>query len=120
MTNPPAAPTFTIQSPLQGTDELLSGTAISPTNTAAPALLHEVADPNAAAGAAAVTPAPVPVGTPVAADGVGAPLPPKLRRDMVGHSRSRGHGEFAVSEVLLDGGRGGQLLYPNVGLELSG
>jgi len=54
------------------------------------------AAPGAAPGAAAVTPAPVSVGTPVAEGGVGAPLPPKLRRDMVGHSRSRGHGEFAV------------------------
>lgn len=63
MTNPPAAPTFTVQSLLQGTDELLSSTAIPPTNTAAPALLNEVADPNAAPGAAAVTPAPVSVGT---------------------------------------------------------
>ncbi len=120
MTNPPAAPTFTIQSPLQGTDELLSGTAISPTNTAAPALLHEVTDPNATPGAEAVTPAPVPVGTPVAACGVGAPLPPKLRRDMVGHSRSKGHGEFAVSEFLLDGGEGRSITVPYVGLELSG
>jgi len=96
MTNPPAASTLTIQSLLQGTDELLSGTAIAHTNTAAPALLNEVTDPNAAPGAAAVTPAPVSVGTPVAAGGVGAPLPPKLRRDMVGRSRSRGHEKFAV------------------------
>jgi hypothetical protein len=83
-------------------------------------LSMKVADPNAAPGAAAVTPAPVPVGTPVAAGGVGAPLPPKLRRDMVGHSRSRGHGEFAVSEVLLDGGEGRSITVPYVGLELSG
>jgi len=41
-------------------------------------------------GAAAVTPAPVSVDTSVAADGVGAPLSPKLRRDMAGHSRSKG------------------------------
>ncbi len=112
MTDPPAAPTFTMQSLLQGTDELLSGTTISPTNIAAPALLNEVADPKAAPGAAAVTPAPVSVGTPVAAGGVGAPLPPKLRRDMVGRSRSRGHGEFAVSEVFVGWGEGRSITVP--------
>ena len=68
-----------------------------------------------------MTPAPVSVGTLVAAGGVGAPLPPKLRRDMVGHSRSKGKwGVCGLGGFWLDGGRGGQLLYPNVGLELSG
>ncbi len=39
---------------------------------------------------------------------------------MVGHSRSKGHGEFAVSEFLLDGGEGRSITVPYVGLELSG